>query len=221
MTIGPRDVIVIGAGGHCKVVLDVLRATGWQPAGILDPSPSRPEVLGIPVLGGDEMATELRDRGYKRAIVAIGKNSLRRQIAQLLVETGFDLVTAVHPAAVVSPSADLGQGVVVMPNAVINADARIGAVAIVNTAAIVEHDCVLGEATHVAPRSVLGGNVVLGEEVVFGIGATARPMSRVGDRTVVGAGAVVIGELGSDLVVTGVPARPLAGTAGSSGGGRP
>lgn len=208
MSVPATNVLLIGAGGHCKVVIDVLRASGLEPYGILDPHTRATSVLGVPILGGDDQANRLFELGYRRALVAIGDNSLRRQIGRKLACFGFNLVNAIHPSAVVSSWAELSEGIVVMPNAVINAGARIGAFAIVNTAAIVEHDCVVGEAAHVAPRSVMGGNVVLGDEVLFGIGAVARPLSRIGARTVVGAGAVVVGSLGPDLVVTGTPARP-------------
>jgi UDP-perosamine 4-acetyltransferase len=205
----PRDrrIIIVGGGGHAMVVTDVLRATGWEPAGILDPNPAHDTVQGVPVLGGDELSQSLFEQGYRNAFVAIGRNDLRRRLGMRLRGIGFEIVTAVHPSAVVSPSAMIGQGVVVMPLAVVNAGARIGDFAIVNTGAIVEHDCAIGEAAHVAPRSAMGGNVTIGEEVLFGVGAVARPLSVIGARTVVGVGAVVIGEIPSDRTVTGSPAR--------------
>jgi UDP-perosamine 4-acetyltransferase len=207
MSLRDRRVIIVGGGGHAKVVADVLRAAGWDPAGLLDPNPSTDAVEGVPVLGGDEVSQSLFDQGYRSALVAIGRNDLRRRLGTRLRGIGFEIVTAVHPSAVVSPSARIGQGVVVMPLAVINAGARIGAFAIVNTGAIVEHDCIIGEAAHVAPRSVMGGNVSIGEEVLFGVGAVARPLSIIGARAVVGAGSVVVGEILPDRTVTGCPAR--------------
>lgn len=202
-----RRVIIVGGGGHAKVVADVLRAAGWDPAGLLDPNPAMDAVEGVPVLGGDEVSQSLFDQGYRSALVAIGRNDLRRRLGARLREIGFEIVTAVHPSAVVSPSARIGQGVVVMPHAVINAGARVGDFAIINTGAIVEHDCVIGEAAHLAPRSAMGGNVSIGEEVLFGVGAVARPLSVIGARAVVGAGSVVIGEIPSGRTVVGSPAR--------------
>lgn len=209
MNLSKSDILLIGGGGHCKVVIDVLRAGGVEPAGILDPHTKAVELLGVPILGGDDQAERLFQLGYCRALVAVGDNALRHRIGKRLTTLGFSFFTAIHPSAVVSPSAILGEGIVVMPNAVINAGARVGAFTIVNTAAIVEHDCIVGDASHNAPRSVLGGNVVLEDEVFFGIGAVARPLSRVGARTIVGAGAVVVGTIGPDLVVIGMPARPF------------
>lgn len=207
-----NQVLLIGGGGHCKVVIDVFRAAGWAPIGILDPHLAGADVFGVPVLGGDERASELLEQGHRNAFVAIGENAVRRRIALGLMEIGFELATAIHPSAVISPSARLEGGTIVMPNAVINAHARVGAFGIVNTGAIVEHDCVLGVAVHAAPRSVMGGNVTLEDEVLFGIGAVARPGSFIGARTVVGAGAVVIGTIGADLIAGGAPARPLRGS---------
>jgi UDP-perosamine 4-acetyltransferase len=207
MSARDRRIIIVGGGGHAKVVADVLRAAGWEPAGLLDPNPAQDAVQGVPVLGGDELSQSLFDQGYRNAFVAIGRNDLRRKLGWRLREIGFEIVTAVHPSAVVSPSAMIGQGVVVMPLAVINAGARIGDFAIVNTGAIVEHDCAIGEAAHVAPRSAMGGNVSVGEEALFGVGAVARPLSVIGARAVVGVGSVVIGEVATDRTVSGSPAR--------------
>lgn len=181
---------------------------GCEPAGILDPHTSDRDILGVAVFGGDDLMERLFEMGYRRAHVAIGQNSLRRRLGTQLKNLGFELVNAIHPSAVISPSAELGEGISVMPNAVIHTKARVSALAIVNTGAIIEHDCFIGVATHVAPRSVMGGNVVIEDEVLFGIGAVARPLSRIGARATIGAGAVVIGTIEPDLVATGVPARP-------------
>jgi UDP-perosamine 4-acetyltransferase len=204
-----KGLLILGGGGHAKVVIDVARAAGFAPAGILDPAPSSDEVLGVPVIGDDGRAEELFAAGHRQAFVALGDNRTRRRIGLRLLEIGFDLPPLVHPAAIVSPSAGLGAGVCVMPLAAINAGARIGDLAIVNTGAIVEHDCVLGGASHVAPGSTLGGGCFIGAEVLFGVGAAARPGTRIADGTVVGAGSAVACDIGPRMVVGGAPARPL------------
>jgi UDP-perosamine 4-acetyltransferase len=203
------NVLIVGGGGHSKVVIEIFRSTGHEPAGILDPHTKERHVLGVTVMGGDDKAEELFESGYRYAHVAIGENALRRRIGDRLKHIGFTLMNALHPSAVISPSAEIGDGVAVMANAVINAKARVADFVIVNTGAIVEHDCSVGIATHVAPRSVMGGNVVLDDGVLFGIGAVARPLSRIGARAVVGAGAVVIGVIEADAIVAGSPARLL------------
>jgi UDP-perosamine 4-acetyltransferase len=211
-----KRVIVIGGGGHAKVALDVLRAAEWEPAGLLDPNPETGDLDGVRVLGGDELSDELFRQGYRNAFVAIGDNGLRRRLGARVRDIGFDLVTAIHPSAIVSRSAVVGRGVAIMPLAVVNAFARIGDLAIVNTGAIIEHDCIVGEAAHLAPRAVLGGQVTIGDGVFFGIGAVARPRSVVGSQAIVGAGAVVIGDVASGQTVIGTPARAFLKTSGSS-----
>lgn len=216
MTLESRNVLIVGGGGHAKVVIEVFRSAGHEPAGVLDPHTSEHHVLGVPVLGGDDRAQQLFKDGYLHAHVAIGENALRQRIGDRLKEMGFGLMNALHPSAVVSPSAELGVGIAVMANAVINAKACVSDFVIVNTGAIVEHDCLVGVGTHVAPRSVMGGNVVLEGCVLFGIGAVARPLSRVGARAVVGAGSVIIGTIDADSIVAGNPARVLRQTKASS-----
>lgn len=209
-----RQLLVIGAGGHAKVVIDVARAAGWSPVAALDPSSVGEICNDVPVVGGDDMAQELYAKGVRRAVVAIGLNALRLKIGEGLQSLGFDCPAVVHPSAVVSPSARLDQGVVVMPQAVVNAAATVEAFAIVNTGAIVEHDCTVGAGAHMAPRSVIGGTVSVGRLALFGIGAVARPNSTIGDRAVVGAGSVVVGSIGDDALVMGAPAREKRSVAG-------
>lgn len=216
MTLESRNVLIVGGGGHAKVVIEVFRSAGHEPACILDPHTSEQHVLGVPVLGGDDRAQQLFEDGYLHAHVAIGENGLRQRIGDRLKEMGFCLMNALHPRAVISPSAELGVGIAVMANAVINAKACVSDFVIVNTGAIVEHDCLVGVGTHVAPRSVMGGNVVLEGGVLFGIGAVARPLSRVGARAVVGAGSVIIGTIDADSIVAGNPARVLRQTKAKS-----
>jgi UDP-perosamine 4-acetyltransferase len=201
-------ILIVGGGGHSMVIIEVFRAMGCEPAGILDPHFKDREVLGVAVLGGDDQAEGLFEAGYRRAHVAIGNNPLRRRLGENLKKLGYQLVNAIHPSAVISPTAELGDGIAVMPNAVVHTRAKVSTLAIINTGAIVEHDCFIGVAAHIAPRSVMGGNVVIGDEVLFGIGSVARPLSCIGSHATVGAGAVVIGAINPGAVVTGVPARP-------------
>jgi len=201
------QVLIVGGGGHSKVIIEVFRAMGCEPAGIVDPHTTHQDVMGVAVLGGDDQMARHFEMGYRRAHVAIGQNSLRRRLGTELKNLGFELVNALHPSAIISPSAELGEGISVMPNAIIHTKARVSALSIVNTGAIVEHDCFIGVGTHLAPRSVIGGSVVIEDEVLFGIGAVARPRSHIGARATIGAGAVVIGTIEPDLVAIGIPAR--------------
>lgn len=201
-----KPLVVLGAGGHAKVVIEALQAGNvYRIAGCI--AHGGATVLDIPVLGDDDILPSLRDRGILCAIVAIGANDRRLALGERLTALGFELATAVHPAATVSPSARFGPGVQVMAGAVINAEAIIGAHAIVNTLAVVEHGCTIGDGAHVAPRAALGGDAALGRLSLLGIGAAVAPGCRIGDRVVVGAGAAVVRDLPDGVTAVGVPAR--------------
>ena len=206
-------VVVIGAGGHAKVVIELIRAQGlYNVMGCTDREPQRRDVVGAPILGSDDVLPDLYAQGVRHCFIALGDNALRRKVAARVTSLGFQLVNAISPKAVVSPSARIGRGVAVMGGAVINADATIGDLAIVNTRAAIDHDCQIGEAAHVAPRAALAGSVRIGPLAFVGAGATIVPGVSVGESTVVGAGATVISNLGPNIVAVGVPAKPLQRT---------
>ncbi len=206
-----RHLLVIGAGGHAAVVIEVARAAGWIPVAALDPG-QQTDILGVPVRGGDDQIEAVLATGeIDAATVAIGSNMLRRKLALKLRSLSCSLPPIIHPSAIVSPSAWIGPGTVVMAGAVINARARIGEDCIVNTGAIIEHDCQLGSGVHAAPRSVMGGTCRLGENTLFGIGASARPGTTIGARVVVGAGSVVVSTIPDGVTVVGNPARIRTG----------
>ena len=208
-------VVVIGAGGHAKVVIELIRAQGlYEVMGCTDRDPRRRDVIGAPILGSDDVLSDLYAQGIRHCFVALGDNALRRKVATQVTALGFQLVNAISPKAVVSPSARIGRGVAVMAGAVINADATIGDLAIVNTRAAIDHDCRIGEAAHVAPRAALAGNVRIGPLAFVGAGATIVPGISIGESTVIGAGATVISNLGRNLVAVGVPAKPVQRTCG-------
>ncbi|QDV23488.1 Putative acetyltransferase EpsM [Aureliella helgolandensis] len=202
-------VVVVGAGGHAKVCIELLRSMGQQVSYCVGASGGPSRCLDVPVLQGDEHLQRMRQRGASRAFIAIGVNATRHRLANEVLHLGYELVNAISPHAVVSPSAILGTGVAVMANAVVNADTRIGNVAIINTGATVDHDCVLADAVHVGPRCGIAGGVRIGAFSFLGIGCSVIPDITLGASVKVGAGAVVVGDIPDSVTAVGVPAKAI------------
>ena len=203
-----RGLLIIGAGGHGKVVADTAQALGWSDIAFLDDrAADMPPPLGLPVVG---TLRDLNARAgdYLHAVVAIGDAQLRLHWSEASRHAGFEVVTLIHPSAAVSRSARLDAGCVVFAQAAVNADARIGMACIVNTGATVDHDCVLGEGVHVCPGVHLAGDVRVGARAWIGIGAVVRQGITIGAAATVGAGAVVIADVAGSSTVMGVPAQP-------------
>jgi len=206
-------VIIIGAGGHAKVVAEILCLSGkYELIGFLDSALIGRTVAGLTVLGGDELLPRLRADGVTSAFIGVGgmgDNAPRVKIFERVSVLGFTFANAIHPSAIISDSVKLGQGVAVMARAVINPDAVIGDNVIINTGAIVEHDCKIGSHAHISPGAVLCGGVRVGSGTHIGAGATVIQGINIGKHAVVGAGAVVVRDVLADTVVAGVPARLL------------
>jgi UDP-perosamine 4-acetyltransferase len=203
-------IVVVGGGGHAKVVIEILQATGWQVVGYTDREATG-SFAGVAWLGDDEDLPVVRSAGIEHAIVALGDNALRCRLAVRAVELGFTLGNAVHPAAQISPSAVLGRGIAVMAQAAVNAAAVIGDGAVINTGATVDHDNRIGRAAHIAPGCHLAGYVTVGDRALVGIGSTVgcgRPIA-IGDDAVIGAGSVVLADVPAHATVVGNPARPV------------
>lgn len=202
MTAKP-PVVVLGAGGHAKVVIEALRAVGREVAGCLDPRGSEAALPGAPVLGGDGWLDSPAARGVEIA-VGVGANpdtAARKRLHELAASKGAALCIVVAPGAWVSPTASVAPGAQILTNAVVHAGATIGAGAVVNTAAVVEHDAAVGDHAFLSPRAVLCGAATVGELAFVGAGAVVLPGVNVGRRAVVPAGAVVRRDLPDDAIL--------------------
>ena len=210
--------VVIGGGGHAKMVIESLRLAGdFEPCAVLDRRmlTRGEEVSGVPVWGDDRLIADVRRRGIRYFAVglgSVGDPGPRRRLFEQALAAGLEPATVIHPSAVCSSLVDLEAGVQLLPACVVNAGARIGANTIVNSGAIVEHDCVVGAHVHIATGAVLAGAVQVGWGAHIGAGAVVRQQICIGCEAVVGAGAVVVKNVSSGDVVAGVPARPLRRT---------
>jgi sugar O-acyltransferase (sialic acid O-acetyltransferase NeuD family) len=202
--VSAKSVIVIGAGGHGKVVVSTLRAAGIDVIGVFDDDEEKwgGEILGVPVLGPVADA----EGGDHLVVLGVGSNEARKHLAERL---GMRWATAVHPQAWIHPSVRLGEGSVVFAGAVIQPDTVLGKHVIVNTGALIDHDCEIGDFVHVAPGTRMAGEVTLENGAFMGIGSSAIPGVRVGAWTTVGAGAAVVDDLPGGVTAVGVPARVL------------
>jgi sugar O-acyltransferase (sialic acid O-acetyltransferase NeuD family) len=206
------DVLIVGAGGHGRVVLDILRCSGLhRPIGFLDADPSRngSTIHGLPVLGQVNLLPKLKLQKTRGAIVAIGDNRARASYADILRQEEFELVNAIHPSANVSKTASLGVNVVVAAGAVIGTDSEIGDCVIVNTSAVIDHECKIEPAAHICPAAALAGRVHVGEMAFIGLGSRIIQCLSIGRQATVGAGAVVIGDVPDLATAVGVPARVI------------
>lgn len=206
---GPRcRLIVFGAGGHAKVVIDAAERSGrFEVAGILDDNPASwgTDIFGYRVIGN---ISSIRHHGCE-AIVAIGSNYARERIGREFANRGIELATIVHPRAQLSRGVRIGSGTVLMAGSIVNADTCLGSAVIINTGATVDHDCRIGNAVHIAPGVTICGGVMIGGRVLVGAGATICPGVVVGDDAIIGAGACATRPVTAGSTVVGTPARPL------------
>ncbi|MFW9270432.1 acetyltransferase [Pseudomonas sp. NR3] len=207
-----KPLVILGAGGHAKVLLSLVMSAGFEVLGVCDPALTDQiggQWRGIPILGGDA-ALDALPPGTVELVNGIGQlvgTSGRQGIYQLMKERGYRFPVLLHPTAWVDATADLHEGVQVMAGAIIQADVVVGTNSIINTRAGIDHDCWLGADVHVAPGATLCGSVQVGNGVFIGSGATVIQGLKIGMEAVVGAGAVLTKDLGSRQVMYGPAAR--------------
>ncbi|MBP5342945.1 acetyltransferase [bacterium] len=190
-----KKIVILGAGGHAHVIADIVKAQGNQVVAFLDDNIEQPDCSG-PI-------SDYKKYSDAEFAIGIGDADIREGLSMLNLKWH----TAIHPSAIVSPFAVIGEGTAVMPNAVINARTIIGKHCIVNTGAIVEHDNVIGDYSHISVGANLGGTVSIGNHCWIGIGSTIKNNCSICDNVVIGAGAVVIKNIEASGVYVGIPCR--------------
>ena len=209
----PPACVVLGGGGHARVVIDALRVSGAAiPHAVLDRNPGLwgKDVDGVPVLGADDLLAQLAGQGitwFVMGLGGVGDNSPRQRLFELGLRHGLQPLTVRHPSAVCSTSATIGAGSTLAPLAVVNAGATVGRNVIVNSGAIVEHDCQVDDHAHIATGAQPASTVRVGAGAHIGAGSTVLQCLTIGAGAIVGAGAVVVADVHPGAVVIGVPAR--------------
>ena len=206
-----QRIIIVCAGGHGRVVADILTCLATSgaklsTAGFVDDTPALigTRVAGLPVLGPLD---SLPKHSCDAIVVALGDNAVRRRLCDRFVAAGAQLVPVVHPRAVVAKTANVGAGAVVCAGAIVQPGASIGRGAIVNTSASVDHDSRIGDFAHVAPGARIGAHVTVGDETLIALAASVVAGRTIGARSIVGAGSLVLNDLRDDVVAFGTPAR--------------
>jgi acetyltransferase EpsM len=205
-----KPLILIGGGGHARVVLDAARSQSeWEAIGYLDAKPTEGmERAGLRWLGDDEAGLARADADEAWFVLGIGSvrvSDVRERLVQRYGSVKW--ATVVHASARIASDVRLGAGTVVFAGAVVNPAALVGDHCVINTGAIVEHDCIVGDHAQVGPGAVLGGGVTIAARAFVGLGSRVRDHVAVGEGATVGMGAVVVKDVAAGAVVLGVPAR--------------
>ena len=205
-----RKTVVLGSGALARMVGGILKSGDTvELVGFTDANPDRhgQALCGLPILGSDERLPDLRRQGVSHAVIAAGDPRLRKRLAALLRELGFELANAIHPHAFLAPEVQLGHGIIVLPGAVLADNPAIGDNTFVGQAATIAHDSVIGRDCLIGGRAAIGGEVSIGEATLVGWGAVIGPRHRVGVGAVIASGANVMSDIQDFAVAAGNPAR--------------
>ncbi len=208
MTEDKKELIIIGAGGQARVVIDAAEDTGFDVCGIvdIDYNGQNEKILNYPVLGDFSVLNEFNPEKTCLAI-ALGDGQERADYFHKLQKLGFRIPKIVHPTAIISKHVKIGKGVFINAGAIINAKADISDNSIINTGAIVDHEVNIGKHSQVGPGTKIGGRAVIGENTFIGLGVCVLDKIKIGDNVIVGAGSVLIKDVQSNVTVVGIPGR--------------
>jgi len=203
-----KKLLIVGSGGHARVVLSAAVKSGYNIAGILDINftGKKERILNHPVLGSYENLENYRESAID-VFVALGDIHTRSQYYNDLRGRGFNLPTIIHPTSIVDENSIIEPGVLINTGALINAGAKIGENTVINTGAIIEHEVEVGKNSHIAPGVCIGGRSKIGDNTFIGIGVTVIDYITIGSQVKVGAGSVIIDDIESGATVVGVPGK--------------
>jgi sugar O-acyltransferase (sialic acid O-acetyltransferase NeuD family) len=205
-----RDIIVVGTGGHARVVSAVIDSLKtYRVVGFLDRKrvDRNERILGIPVIGLWTDLLKIRRSGVREAALALGDNEERSEMFDKLLQMGYRLPALVHKQAFVEKGAWIGEGAVVCAGSCVAVLARLGRGAILNTGAVLDHESQVDDFAHVAPGSLVAGRVSIGEGTFVGIGSSIKDQVKIGRWSVIGAGSVVVSDIPDRVTAYGAPAR--------------
>jgi len=208
-----KKIILIGGGGHCKVVIDTILSTNeFEIIGILDLEENvGKEVLGVPVIATDTQLEDYFRKGIRFCFITVGsigtKAFLRENLFMRAQKIGFRFPNIIHPGSVVSKFTIIGEGNYVAPGTIINAGTIIGNHCILNTGSKIDHDCNIGNFVHVAPGVTISGGVEIGDYSHIGTGSSIIQCLKIGSNTIIGAGSVVLSDIPDNVVAFGNPCK--------------
>ena len=207
-----KKIVLIGGGGHCKVVISILKKLdNFEIAGIVDNYKAGSLISGIKIIGTDDDLRDIYKSGIDNALITVGStkdNTKRYRLFKMAREIGYEFPVIISPEAIVD-DVRIEEGTIVMPGSIINIDSSIGKNCIINTGSIIEHDCKIGNHCHIAPGVHISGVVNIGELSFIGIGATIIQGIKIGKNVTIGAGSVVIKDIPDNAFVVGNPGKVI------------
>lgn len=206
-----KQLAIVGASGHGKVIADIAEQLGFIVKFYDDAYPSKTHIEHWAIHGTCADLIALKNQSptcSNDVVVAIGNNEIRQQKIKLLQQNNFNLITLIHPTAVISKYAAIAAGTVVFAGVVINAFAKVGVGCIINTAAVVEHDCNISDFTHICPNVALAGGVTVGSKSWIGVGSQVKQLVAIGNNCLIGAGSTVVKNIPDNVTAFGSPAVP-------------
>ncbi|MGI2072226.1 acetyltransferase [Shewanella baltica] len=204
-----KELAIVGASGHGKVIADLAELLGFTVKFYDDAYPNKAYIEHWPINGTCADLIALNNTAIiscNDVVVAIGNNEIRASKVQLLQQNGFNLISLVHPTAIISQYAAIASGTVVFAGAIVNAFAKVGLGCIINTAAVIEHDCIIDEFAHICPNVTLAGSVTVGCKSWVGVGTQVRQLIKIGNNCLIGAGSTVIKNIPDNETAYGSPA---------------